>query len=157
MSSKIGFIPRKQPPESDDPANGHAHHPGDDGPSSCAHPDFHRRRGLGGPAGLRGKSKEYSSDPIPEVNEAYLNPELGERWKTLIMLKGEISKAVEMARKNKIVGHPLDAAVDISPPGKARPFWSAIQEDPKDPANRIARSNLVETDDIQGTLPEHGI
>jgi len=66
---------------------------------------------------------------FPEVNEAYLNPELGERWKTLIAMKGEISKAIEIARKNKVVGHPLDAAVEICPPEKLRGFMEAHLED----------------------------
>ena len=59
---------------------------------------------------------------FPEVSEAYLNPELAEQWKTLTALKGEISKAIEIARKNKVVGHPLDAAVLVCPPEKLRSF-----------------------------------
>jgi isoleucyl-tRNA synthetase len=95
-----------------------------------------------------GKVRSIHLTQFPEVNEAYLNPELGERWKTLIMLKGEISKAVEMARKNKVVGHPLDAAVDISPPEKLRPFLERHQEDLRT-LLIVSQVNLVEKDDIQ--------
>jgi isoleucyl-tRNA synthetase len=65
-----------------------------------------------------GKAASVHLTRFPEVDEAYLNPDLSERWKTLIALKGEISKAIEIARKNKVVGHPLDAAVAVCPPDK---------------------------------------
>ncbi len=66
---------------------------------------------------------------FPDVDEACLNADLGERWKTLIAVKGEISKAIEIARKNRIVGHPLDAAVAVLPPEKLRPFLEGYAED----------------------------
>ena len=44
-------------------------------------------------------------------------------------MKGEISKAIEIARKNKVVGHPLDAAVTVHPPEKLRPFLEEHAED----------------------------
>ena len=66
---------------------------------------------------------------FPDVDEACLNADLGERWKTLIAVKGEISKAIEIARKNRIVGHPLDAAVAVHPPEKLRPFLEGHAED----------------------------
>jgi isoleucyl-tRNA synthetase len=57
---------------------------------------------------------------FPEVDEACLNPDLAERWKTLIAVKGEISRAIEIARKNKVLGHSLDAAVSVCPPENLR-------------------------------------
>jgi isoleucyl-tRNA synthetase len=38
----------------------------------------------------------------------------------MLAIKGEISKAIEIARKAKIVGHPLDAVVELSANGKLR-------------------------------------
>ncbi len=58
------------------------------------------------------------------MNEAWLKPELAETWKTLIAVKGEVAKAIETARQNKVLGHSLDAAVVIGAPEKLRTlFW----------------------------------
>jgi len=66
---------------------------------------------------------------FPDVNPALLNPELGEKWKTMIAVRGEISKAIETARKNKVVGHSLDAAVTVALPEKLRALLAAGEED----------------------------
>lgn len=76
-----------------------------------------------------GKATSIHLAQFPDVDEACLNPGLGERWKTLIAVKGEISKAIEAARRNKIVGHPLDAAVAVCSPPKLRPLLEAHVED----------------------------
>ena len=55
---------------------------------------------------------------FPEVRADLMNDTLMEKWNTLISVKGEISKAIEIARKNKVVGHSLDAKVIISAPEK---------------------------------------
>jgi isoleucyl-tRNA synthetase len=66
---------------------------------------------------------------FPDVNPAFLNPELGEKWKTMIAVRGEIAKAIETARKNKVVGHSLDAAVTVVLPEKLRTLLAAQEED----------------------------
>ncbi len=76
-----------------------------------------------------GKEASVHLTQFPAVNEAFLNPDLSERWKTLIAVKGEISKAIEIARKNKVVGHPLDAAVAVCPPEQLRSLLDTHIED----------------------------
>jgi isoleucyl-tRNA synthetase len=68
----------------------------------------------------QGKPSSVHLALFPEVSSEYLNPELGEKWKTLLAVKGEISRAIETARKAKTVGHPLDAMVEISAKDKLR-------------------------------------
>ena len=63
------------------------------------------------------------------MNEAFLQPELSETWKTLIAVKGEVAKALEAARQSKIVGHSLDAAVVIGVPEKLRTVLELHRED----------------------------
>ncbi len=53
---------------------------------------------------------------LPEVNEDFLDDELAERWESIVLLRGEVSKALEEARTQKIIGHALDAAVILSMP-----------------------------------------
>jgi isoleucyl-tRNA synthetase len=54
-------------------------------------------------------------ETLPEVNNAYVNEQLAANWDKLLEIRGEISKALEQARKDKLIGHSLDAAVHIYP------------------------------------------
>jgi len=45
------------------------------------------------------------------VNETYKDPDLSARWEDLITVRREVTKALEMARKGKKIGHGLDASV----------------------------------------------
>ena len=62
-------------------------------------------------------------DPSPGDHE------LAERWQTMLNIKAEISRAIEMARQNKVIGHPLDASVDISPPENLRSLLEDYREE----------------------------
>jgi isoleucyl-tRNA synthetase len=76
-----------------------------------------------------GKAESVHLTQFPEVNENWLRPDLAETWKTLIAVKGEVAKAIETARQNKVLGHSLDAAVAIAAPEKLRPLLEAHRED----------------------------
>ncbi len=76
-----------------------------------------------------GKAGSVHLTQLPEMNEAYLQPELAERWKMLIAVRGEVAKAIETARQNKVLGHSLDAAVAIAAPEKLRDLLAAHRED----------------------------
>ena len=47
---------------------------------------------------------------------------LVERWERIIKVRAEISKALEQARVQKVIGHSLDAAVAIAVPPELREF-----------------------------------
>ncbi|MFQ5736068.1 MAG: isoleucine--tRNA ligase [Thermodesulfobacteriota bacterium] len=66
--------------------------------------------------GKREESVHLSS--MPEVREEWLHTGLAEKWDELLLIKDEISKALEGARKEKIIGHPLDAMVRVHAPEK---------------------------------------
>jgi isoleucyl-tRNA synthetase len=61
-----------------------------------------------------GKAESVHLTQFPEVNGALAKPEVAEKWKTLIAVKGEAAKAIETARQNKVLGHSLDAAVAVA-------------------------------------------
>ena len=48
---------------------------------------------------------------FPRVNSQYINSRLGEKWDLLLDVRSEVTKALETARVNKVIGHSLDAAV----------------------------------------------
>jgi len=51
-----------------------------------------------------GKAESVHLTQFPEVSSTYRNDALGDTWGTLIGIRGEISKALEMARKQKVIG-----------------------------------------------------
>jgi isoleucyl-tRNA synthetase len=76
-----------------------------------------------------GKAESVHLAQFPEVDGSLLQPELAETWKTLIAVKGEVAKAIETARQNKVLGHSLDAAVTIGAPEKMLPLLATHRED----------------------------
>ncbi|MDY6793555.1 MAG: isoleucine--tRNA ligase [Thermodesulfobacteriota bacterium] len=62
------------------------------------------------------KEKEESVHlaSLPVVNENWIDESLAGQWERLLEIRSEVTKALEEARAQKIIGHPLDAAVTIS-------------------------------------------
>ncbi len=59
---------------------------------------------------------------MPTVNDALLDDALDQRWSRMIEIRGEILKQLEVARKNKTIGHSLDALVEIYASGDTLTF-----------------------------------
>ncbi|MCB2169374.1 MAG: isoleucine--tRNA ligase [Deltaproteobacteria bacterium] len=62
---------------------------------------------------------------LPEVNPAWIDETLAEKWGQILVIRGEVTKALEKARVDKLIGHPLDAAVTLVAAGKA---YDVLQE-----------------------------
>ncbi len=56
------------------------------------------------------------TDLFRPVKEEYKNPELADRWENILKVRSEVTKALEIARKDKIIGHSLDASVLLGLP-----------------------------------------
>lgn len=52
---------------------------------------------------------------IPEVDERYFDEQLEEKWNQLMHIRAEIFKALEEARKAKVIGSSLEAKVRLYP------------------------------------------
>jgi isoleucyl-tRNA synthetase len=50
---------------------------------------------------------------IPQVTEAWKDQELAKKWKRILDLRGDVTKALEEARVKKLIGHSLDAVVAL--------------------------------------------
>jgi len=59
---------------------------------------------------------------FPQPNEAYLDPDLAARWDTLIALRGDVAKALEMSRRAGEIGNSLDARVFLYAPPQLKAF-----------------------------------
>ncbi len=69
---------------------------------------------------------------FPEVKEARLQDEvLTRRWERLLKVRGELTKALEIARQNKVIGHSLEAAVTVAASDELADFiaahWETLQ------------------------------
>lgn len=63
---------------------------------------------------IPGKNKEsVQLADWPEPNPAWENPELGQRWQTLLEVREDVTWALEQARKDKVIGGSLAASVTI--------------------------------------------
>ena len=61
------------------------------------------------------------------LNDAWEDAELAEKWEKIRTLRGEVTKALEEARKAKLIGHPLDASIEIKlPEGELSDLLAAL-------------------------------
>jgi len=67
------------------------------------------------PKGLDHKDSIHL-DSMVELNKEWEDKELADIWENIRTLRGEVTKALEEARINKLIGHPLDAALEIKLP-----------------------------------------
>ncbi|QPJ65630.1 MAG: isoleucine--tRNA ligase [Candidatus Nitrohelix vancouverensis] len=70
------------------------------------------------------KSVHLSS--FPEDRAIEFDDALREKWESLIELKGEVSRALEICRQEKVIGHSLDAHVKLALP---EALLKRLQED----------------------------
>ena len=49
----------------------------------------------------------------PQEKPHYIDLMLEEKWTGILAMRGELTKVLESARRNKIIGHSLDAKIDI--------------------------------------------
>ncbi len=59
---------------------------------------------------------------FPEVESQYLDEKIGERFDRLLKVRSEVSKTLEAARKNKLLGNSLEASVILSGPDELLNF-----------------------------------
>jgi isoleucyl-tRNA synthetase len=77
---------------------------------------------------IPGSEKEAESVHLcafPSPSPAKRDPTLEERWSRVLKIRGEVSRALEIARKNKEIGHSLDAWVRIEAPEE----WAVFLHD----------------------------
>jgi isoleucyl-tRNA synthetase len=62
---------------------------------------------------MQGRELSVHATQFPEVDNSFLDDELAARWDLLRRVRADVTKALEQARNEKLVGHPLDAAVTL--------------------------------------------
>ncbi|MDT8335419.1 MAG: isoleucine--tRNA ligase [Desulfurivibrionaceae bacterium] len=78
-----------------------------------------------------GREEDVAMAAFPARLETRVNPELDDKWEKLTGIRGELTKALELARQNKVIGHPLEAEVDVAISGQLADFmaenWSILK------------------------------
>ncbi|WP_439651934.1 isoleucine--tRNA ligase [Pelosinus baikalensis] len=86
----------------------------------------------------------------PMVHDEYLNADLEAKWTSILAMRSEITKALETARRNKVIGHSLDAEVTLYANDKIFTQLSAMD---KEWANILIVSKIHVVEDT-GKAPE---
>ncbi|VAW33502.1 Isoleucyl-tRNA synthetase, partial [hydrothermal vent metagenome] len=68
------------------------------------------------------REKDPAMASFPAPHPEYRQPELDEKWERLTLIRRELTKALEIARVNKVIGHSLEARVTISVSGELTGF-----------------------------------
>jgi len=65
----------------------------------------------------------------PAARSEYLDTQLETKWDKILNMRSEITKALETARRNKVIGHSLDALVDVYASGQEYVQLTEMQKD----------------------------
>ena len=62
------------------------------------------------------KKESIHLEPMVKLDDKWKDEKLAHIWENIRSLRAEVTKALEEARKDKLIGHPLDAALEIKLP-----------------------------------------
>ena len=68
---------------------------------------------------------------FPKDEDVNFDNELTQNWELLVKLKGEVSKASEVSRRDKVIGHSLDSIVKLELPKEIKDIVSKYKEELK--------------------------
>ncbi len=81
------------------------------------------------PGDATGREVSVLMEELPKIREEYIDEVLGEKYDKLLAVRYEVARALERARTQKVIGHSLDARVDLYPEKKIHQFLGTIKED----------------------------
>jgi isoleucyl-tRNA synthetase len=75
-----------------------------------------------------GKEESVLLTDWPQAHKEYLDADLETRWDKLLSLRSDLTRILEAARRDHLIGHSLDAAVTIYADGEDYDFLSQWQD-----------------------------
>ncbi|MHB1652143.1 MAG: isoleucine--tRNA ligase [Desulfitobacteriaceae bacterium] len=63
---------------------------------------------------------------MPKIMTEWIHEELAEKWDKILDLRGDAAKALEKARQEKLINHPLTAQVELYPTAAQNEFLNTI-------------------------------
>ena len=94
--------------------------------------------------------------PLPEISQEWRDESLAKNWEQILAIRGEVTKALEQARAEKMVGHPLDAAVTISADSDIYDLLSPYSDKLRE-VFIVSRVDLVSDPAFEGTYASDDI
>ena len=79
-----------------------------------------------------GKEESVHLCAMPRVDPSRKDEALQLKWGRVLQLKQEVSRVLEGARRDKVIGHPLDADVSLTAEGDTLDFLRLVESDLKD-------------------------
>jgi len=74
-----------------------------------------------------GKEDSVHLSALPTADDAFKDEGLKAKWERILALKQEVSKVLEGARREKVIGHPLDAKVNLVADGDTLAFLRDVE------------------------------
>ena len=93
----------------------------------------------------------FSDFPEPDAANL-LDDEAEQRWKKLVRVRSEITRALEKARAEKIIGHPLEAHLLLAPTGELADFIEANQQMLKE-ISIVSELEVIDHDQFGDLMP----
>ncbi len=79
--------------------------------------------------GWAGKEASIHMALLPEVSTGLRDDGLESKWQTLLTIRSDVTRALETARAEKRIGHPLDASLVLSVPDSILPLLQEYESD----------------------------
>lgn len=107
---------------------------------------------------MKGKDRPMSihADLFVLVSDSYKDAELTRRWENIIAVRKEVSKALELSRKEKEIGHSLDASVTLGLSSELMEKLSPYQDQLRY-IFIVSSVDMVETNEIEDGLESETI
>ncbi len=74
-----------------------------------------------------GKEESVHLSSMPAANASLMDEDLAGTWERILLLRQEVSREMEQARRDKVIGHPLDAKVTLSSEGNTLDFLRKVE------------------------------
>jgi isoleucyl-tRNA synthetase len=93
------------------------------------------------------KKESIHLEAFAETEATWQDNELADKWEKLLSIRGEVTKALELARAKKLIGHPLDAEVVINADDDLLSFLSDYDQE-------LRRIFIVSKTTLKKELPD---
>ena len=76
----------------------------------------------------KSKGRSVFEEEMPAMDQKYIDKELEAKWDRLLEIRSEIYKAIESARAEKSINHPLEARIEITVDGEDHKLLKDMEE-----------------------------
>ncbi len=108
----------------------------------------------------KGKEESVCLASMAVLDEEFKQEKLAEKWEKILLIRSEVTKALEEARVAKLIGHPLDASIIIGLPDQEyKDIFASLNEDLRDVfiVSNVSLSEDLEDDSVYKSKEIEGL